>query len=728
MKQNEVFASAVWVSAPESVSERHFWILRRKFNVNGVKKASLRVLGLGFFHCYINGKRVSEDYFLPLNSDFEEREIIPLSEKFTGHRMYVPEFDITDLVEDGVNTIAIHYGGGWYTNPRGCFGSEKAIYRITVETDSAVDEFCSSTSDKIGESFVSSYLLTEHECHDYRGFDTACLGAEFDDSLWSDAIQVSSPDTEYFFSDCPADRLDRILEVTKISDDGDTVLYDCGENTAGYPIIDISGADEGEEIEIHFSEMLEEGDLYWRCAYNQHMKIIADGKTKLVSPMFTWFGFRYFTVKGRGLPKCVHFVHSDVKVTSSFESDNETLNWIYDAFVRTQLCNMHAGIPSDCPHAERLGYTGDGQLLCHTVMNLMDAKNFYAKWIMDISDCQDIYTGHVQYTAPWFPINGGGPGGWGGAIVEVPYQYYKHYGDKKFLVLLYEQMLKYFDYLEDHSKFGFVCRADEKQWCLGDWCAPDFKMTIPPAMVNNYFYVKWLMRMVDIASLVGKKDDIPVFEERIIARKEAIMAAYHDLATDNFISNKQGANVFALDIGLGNERTYSNTVEYYQKLGRYDTGIFGTDILTRILFERGDADLAVDLLTSDDRISFAGMKSMGATTIWENWPDAAWQRSRNHPMFGAVVAYLFDYILGIRQEVGKAGYTDIIVAPTFADKINRILGSRMLPDGEISVSYLKKDGMVFCNITVPENVKAKFIYGDSEIKLVCGKNSFEITL
>ena len=26
------------------------------------------------------------------------------------------------------------------------------------------------------------------------------------------------------------------------------------------------------------------------------------------------------------------------------------------------LCNMHTGHPSDCPHLERRGYTGDGQL------------------------------------------------------------------------------------------------------------------------------------------------------------------------------------------------------------------------------------------------------------------------------------------------------------------------------------------------------------------------------
>ena len=56
----------------------------------------------------------------------------------------------------------------------------------------------------------------------------------------------------------------------------------------------------------------------------------------------------------------------------------------------------------------------------------------YEKWLQDIADSQDVLSGHVQYTAPYIR-SGGGPGGWGCAIVEVPYQLYKHYGDPQIL-------------------------------------------------------------------------------------------------------------------------------------------------------------------------------------------------------------------------------------------------------------------------------------------------------
>jgi alpha-L-rhamnosidase len=54
-------------------------------------------------------------------------------------------------------------------------------------------------------------------------------------------------------------------------------------------------------------------------------------------------------------------------------------------------------------------------------------------------------------------------------------------------------------------------------------------------------------------------------------------------------------------------------VDKYNALGMYDTGIFGTDILTRVLFERGYGQLAYDLLTSEKKTSYYWMKTHGAT-------------------------------------------------------------------------------------------------------------------
>lgn len=91
---------------------------------------------------------------------------------------------------------------------------------------------------------------------------------------------------------------------------------------------------------------------------------------------------------------------------SDFTCSNKTLKWLYEAYVRTQLGNMQTGVPTDCPHRERLGYTGDGQITSEAAMLLLESKYFYEKWIYDLCDCQDINTGHIQHTAPF--MGGGG--------------------------------------------------------------------------------------------------------------------------------------------------------------------------------------------------------------------------------------------------------------------------------------------------------------------------------
>ena len=732
MDQRSMFGQAQWVCAgnyasidldkPDVNGVPYFPVLRSHFCAHAVKKATLRVLGLGFFHCYINGKEISDDRFLPLSTDFEPRINYPTDEKLTGHRIYVPEYDVTELIRTGENVLALHFGGGWYTFVReNChYGDAKAIFRLTLETETGIEEIVSSCADKIGDSYVKTYNFTQFENHDYTDFDDASLGLEFDDSAWSNAMEAKPLETEYLFSDCPADREFELLSVTCTAVTSAGKVYDIGKNCANLPVLKLTG-EKGSLVSIRCTELCnDDGTL--KPPVIQCAGFVSDGTGRVVQPMFTWFAYRYIQVEGEAELLGARVVHTNTDVTATFNCDNITLNWLFDAFINTQLSNMHGGIPSDCPHMERRGYTGDGQLVCHTGMSVLDSQAFYRKWIDDISDCQDVYTGHVQYTAPYIK-SGGGPGGWGCAIVEVPYQYYLHYGDAEPMKRLYGQMLRYFDYLEAHSENNLVTSDKPGEWCLGDWCAPGV-VALPAAFVNNYFYVKSLMRTVEIAKLIGREVDIPMLESRIEQRKAAIMAAYYNTWDHNFFGSFQGANAFALDIGLGNERTYENLVKYYEKLGRFDTGIFGTEIVSRVLFERGDSELAVKLLTSEDLISFEGMRRSGGTTIWEYWPQKDAWRSYNHPMFGAVVAHLFDYLLGIGQEAGTVGYEKVVIRPQLTEKLNRVSGSRTVPGGKISVSYEKNGDSVEWVIIIPENMEVIFVFNGEERHLASGENRF----
>ncbi len=732
MKQEYFFKNAIWVGDGERSTDS-FSVLWGSFVLGEVRSVSISVLGLGFFKCYINGHCINPDTFLPLSSDYEGT-CDPKEEILSAHRIYVPQFDITPFVKVGENAIAVHYGGGWYCVSGRTFGLPKAIYCITAkdgegnETDFVSDESCLVT-----KGFIEScnFLRFEHQSY-----------AEWDDRFYLNdgdrprrAVAVEAPNTEYCTTDCPADKLICEIPVKRIdAAGGDRRIYDCGENTTGYPVLKLN-AGRGEQVKVIFSEEItEDGRLDPTHCHRQEFSVVSDGSGRTVQPEFSWFGFRYFEVVGDAEVQCVKVVYADVPISSSFECDNETLNWTYKTFIHTMLCNMHTGHPSDCPHIERRGYTGDGQLTCHAALSTLGGEAFYRKWLQDIADGQDTLSGHIQYTAP-YKRSGGGPGGWGCAIVEVPYQIYKHYGDSGVLSEYYPNMRRYIDYLESHSEYGLVVRDKEGEWCLGDWCGPNIlypdkditshnqQVILPAAMINTYFMVRSLQKLCEIARLIGREEDIEEYEKKIEYRKKAIEAAYFNAFDNNFIMNVQGANAFAVDIGLGNEKTYENLKTYYEKLGCYDTGIFGTDILTRILFERGDGELAVSLLTNDGPQGFEHWRKNGATTFHEYW-DSERSRSHNHPMFGAAVAYFFEYLLGIGQKEGTAGYTSLVIEPRAISRFKRMSGSMNTTNGKVSVSYEREEERIRFAIGIPEDTEAVFRYSGREYPLKKGENEF----
>ncbi|MBQ7090175.1 MAG: hypothetical protein IJN82_03575, partial [Clostridia bacterium] len=154
-------------------------------------------------------------------------------------------------------------------------------------------------------------------------------------------------------------------------------------------------------------------------------------------------------------------------------------------------------------------------------------------------------------------------------------------------------------------------------------------------------------------------------------------------------------------------------------------GILATDILTRVLFERGDGELAAELMIQNGDQGYEHWRRNGATTFHEYW-DSNRSRSHNHPMFGAPVAYIFEYLLGIRQRPHTAGYTDLLIAPQAVSKFGRMAGSMETPNGTVAVGYEKTaDGVAF-RITVPQGTKATFCFANREYPLHEGENTFKI--
>ena len=529
-----VFDDAEWLTFGD---EKDAVIVRKDFNVEAIKETYLYATGLGFCEIYINGKKISDRLLAPAWTNYvsvdSKTMSYPIFDKMTNRILY-EKLDVTEFLKEGKNTIVFHIGGGWFCQYE-CIGENAPGYgNLMLCFKIMQGEKQITQSDEITK-YVRSYVRKSNiyygEEHDARIGNYDFGNTDYSTEGWKKSTETKRPLSVLQEQDCIPDKVIRTLKPKCIYSHGDIKLYDVGENISGYAVIKFNDDTSHSGVcDIRYAENINEDytlnfdSAGWESRV-QKDRFIRDKHKTVFHTRFTWHGARYFEVIGDAEVIEYRVTHTDLKQIVDFKSSNETLQWIFDAFIRTQLSNTHGCIPSDCPHRERLGYTGDGQLACEAVMTCFDAEKMYRKWMQDIADCQDIYNGHVQHTAP-FHGGGGGPGGWGGAIVFVPYSFYKFYKDEAFLKKYYQNMLNFLDYMEDRSENGLVVREELGGWCLGDWCSPGNKNLIPEPFVNTYFLIKAFKQVIEISELLGKEAaGLKERQENVIA---AFKNAYYD--------------------------------------------------------------------------------------------------------------------------------------------------------------------------------------------------------
>ena len=689
-----------WVVCDPAFSAPIVW---KRFSVRSLASAVMDISGLGYYELFVNGVRVGDEYFKPAVSDYGARDfaafLYPLPDK-TSHSVYYNTYDLRPYLREGENVLAVMLGNGFYRQKRRLaegdtsFGDALRLrYEVRLADGDGPRVIATDGTEGASDSFIRENNLFFGEVQDY----TAIAPTDNMPSTLAPVTPITPPPARLRRQRCPNDRVREVIVPRVVSVGEESTIYDVGKNVTGFVVLRPRGA----HVRIRHAEELRDGALDFSSTGGTAQiseNIYQNAEGRLVHPWFSWSGFRYFEVFGDAEIAGVFYLAADVRVTSSFECGNAALNWLYDAFINGMLGNMHGGVPSDCPHRERLGYTGDGQLTAEGAMLMLDARTFYEKWMQDIADCQDTQTGHIQHTAP-FLGGGGGPGGWGSAAVIVPYAHYKIFGEVAILRRYFGMMQDYLASMRGFLEDGLIVREREGGWCLGEWATAG-KILLPPPFVNTYYYIRSMELAREIAALIGEG---AAYGEEISAAKAALVRAYYDPATGDFCGGVQAANAFALTLSLGDERTRERLLAHYRAAGGFDTGIFGTDVLAEYLAREGECQLLFDLLTAEGDASFGFMRSHGATTLWEDWSDKR-SRSHNHPMLGGCVRQIFYALLGISFVPGAR---EVTLAPPYIEGIGDVRATLTLPTGVLHLRYTYKDGVVHPTATVEGDIQLK---------------------
>ena len=708
-----------WIGHPAYNGEcLHF---HREFYVKKeIIKAELFITGLGFFVSWVNGTRTDEYYDKPLISEYDDRALDRVPGKIsvpTGRRIYYHRFEVSSFLKPGVNHIDVLLGSGWYSNTEKeeegnfFYDAPKMIFDLCIHYSDGTRGIIKSDGETLVRCSGIVSKLYSGECWINK------------EGKFFPSVRARTPaGTLMETFDCCDVVAEELAPARIFSIAGSrSFTADFGKNHTGTVVFRAKGK-KGSRVRVTYGEncypdgKVNHISTSWNVQVQIDEVVLSHDGEVVFRPFFACHGYRFaqFDLEGDVTIDSIisRYIHADIKKFSSFSCGDDLLNKLFLAYRNTQLANMHGGIPSDCPHREKRGYTGDGQVTARSCLYTMEASEFYRKWLEDILDAQDLSDGYVPNTAPF--SGGGGGGGWGHAVTVIPRVLFEFTGDKNVLIRSANGVRRWIDYLKTQQSGDFLIDCTGKNWFLGEWFCPQ-PVELDVSYVNTCFFAESLKN----AAFIFENIDDPCMSEKYSALRanvvESIRRRFYDPETGSYAGGKQGGDIMAVAFGIASEkelpRLLENIRNYYSEGTGYhlDTGIYGTPLLLEVLTENNMRDIAVQIMRKTDFPSYGNMLKGDDLTLWECWdhdysPDfrtgdnGEWNRgypvSLNHPMFGSVTAWLFEHVLGIScRDLWRRR---IKFEPRFIDYIDHASGTVETRFGRISFSYERKaDGIEF---------------------------------
>jgi alpha-L-rhamnosidase len=707
---------------------------RKEFILNKtIASARIYVTSHGFYELQLNGNKVGDQVLTPGWTSY-------------GKRLQYQVYDVTSMLLKGNNAVGAVLGDGWYRGTL-AWGNNWAIYgkrlgilfqlKITY-TDGTESMIISDETWKASnDGAIRMNDIYNGETYDATKKLTGWNKPGYDDKKW-ESVKIGNYDNNILIASegSPVRKIQEIKPVKIFRTPKGNLVVDMGQNMVGWLRLKVTG-NKGTVVTLRHAEVLDKfGEFYTtnlRAAKCQLTYTLAGTGEEIYEPRFTFMGFRFVEVAGfpgelttDNLTGVV--VHSDMKVTGSYESSNPLLNQLQHNIQWGQKGNF-VDVPTDCPQRdERLGWTGDAQAFCRTAAFNMEVSSFYTKWLKDIAADQKP-GGEVPDVIPDILNKQGSltaqpSAGWGDVSVITPWTMYLVYGDKLFLENQYKSMRAWVEYIRKKAGDSYIWKDGSK---YGDWLfyhPPVNNHTEPDGytehdFIATAFYAYSTSILADAAKALGKTEDAKMYSDLFNKIKEVFINEYVTKA-GRVGTCSQTSYVLALKFNLLPDNLLGKAAEFLvndikSRNNHLSTGFLGTPYLCHVLSDNGYTDTAYDLLLQESYPSWLYPVKMGATTIWERWDgektDSTFQdagmNSFNHYAYGAIGDWMYRVSAGI--ETMGPGYKNIIVQPHPSKKLTFSRASFESSYGTIASGWERKEGKIIIKVTIPANTSATII-------------------
>lgn len=716
-------------------------LFRKKFTVQqgehsvSARSARLFICGLGYYEAYLNGKKIGDRVLEPAQTNYEDYALYSV-------------YDIPVKEIEKENALGIMLGNGWYNQhvvwtPAMAYGQPVVIAQLVIQyKNGQMDTICTDDTWKWKSGPITFNNIYAGEVYDANLEIPDWCTFQADEKEWTAAKPATTfPPKLVEETMEPIRRMAELSTVKILEPSPQKHVFDLGQNFAGWVRLKVNGK-KGQKITLRFAEEIDENNnidptstgVKATKVVQTDEYICKGGGTEIWEPRFTYHGFRYVEVTGLETKPEKELltgivVYSSMKNAGEFSCSEPQINKLHDLALWTIKSNVH-GIPTDCPHRERCGWTGDAHTLAASLTQNFDARLFLTKYMFDMRSSarntkKELYfglnfhdrsiiakpAGVPTMIVPGKRTSGIASPDWGTAVTQVPWELYLRYGDIGILREFYPDMKIWVDYISAKFPEYIVNHG------LGDWCPPggNEKIDCPVALSSTAFHYLDLTILTKTARLLGYTNDGMFYSSRMNKVKERFNAQFFDAGKNNY--GGQTANVLAIQLGLVPEgRTADLIKSLVQDInsknnGFMQTGIFGLGRIFPSLAENGAEDQAFKMLTKTGENSFSYMwDQFDATTLWEVLPvgnlmspEVLNGRSHSHPMNAGYDEWFIRGIAGIQADEKAPGFKNIVFRPYFTSKLKNARASYESPYGTI-VSSWKWEGKTFTwDVKIPAN-------------------------
>jgi len=704
-------------------------LFRREFMVSRpVVSAQLYISALGYVHARLNGHAVGDSHLDPLWT-------------LPNKRVFYSVYDVSKHLEKGDNCLGVNLGNGWY-NPlplrmwgrvnlreRLPVGRPQFIAQLLIEyADGSADSLVSDSAWKVAPGPILRNSIYLGEKVDARKAVEDWDRAGLDDSAWGSVRIAPTPEGPLQARPLAPVKVTARVKPIHITEPSDGVyIVDMGQNFSGWARVTFD-VPEGTEIKMRYGELLyEDGTLNPMtsvCGQIKRKEPPADGSpavawqadtyiargggTETYTPRFTFHAFRYIEITGLSARPSLADVEGlrmncAVEPVGSFSCSNDLFNRIQKMCEWTFLSNLF-GVQSDCPHRERFGYGGDLVTTSDAFMLNYDMADFYAKAAHDWHDSA-LPDGMLTDTAPSVGIQYCGVG-WAVAHPHLLEQLHRYYGDRRIIEEQYGTSKRWLELVRSQNTDHIVRLGLHDHEALENEKSPPM---ITPLYCES---ARMLSRLARILGKERQADEYKHLAENI---RKAYVENFLARGTGVVGSGIQSVQAFALFLNMlpADERqaALGNLVADItdKHNGHLTTGIFGTKYMMDVLSREGRADVASNMVNLRDFPGWGHMLEQGATTLWEHWKFSDNTFSHNHPMFGSVSQWFYNWLGGIEPDVDAVGFDRFTFQPQFIEDLDWVRCTYRSVRGPITCNWERQGDRIAVELHVPVNTSASLV-------------------